>query len=293
MHHLSLRAVLGFAFVAFLTCACALPASAQDGLKVTSGQKIAFLGDSITQGGARNQMGYCRLVIDGLKQHGVAAEMIPAGISGHKSNQMLARLQKDVIDKKPDWMTLSCGVNDVWHGKRGVLLPEYKNNIRTIVERAQGAGIKVMILTSTMIHENPNSGENERLKPYNLFLGKLAAEKGCLFTDLHGRMSAEVAKAKGKVVGNLLTTDGVHMNPLGNIMMASGVLRAFGMSSAQLETARAAWMSRKNTCRVRVDVQMTAGEYRRLMALAAADGMRIDALFRPAIEKRQRELLER
>ena len=49
---------------------------------------------------------------------------MPAGISGHKSDQMLARLDKDVLSKKPQWMTLSCGVNDVWHGPRGVPLDE-------------------------------------------------------------------------------------------------------------------------------------------------------------------------
>ncbi len=30
---------------------------------------------------------------------------------------MLARLDEAVISKKPQWMTLSCGVNDVWHFK--------------------------------------------------------------------------------------------------------------------------------------------------------------------------------
>ena len=51
------------------------------------------------------------------------------------------------------WMTLSCGVNDVWHGERGVPLSAYKKNITEIVEKAQAAGIKVMILTATMIGE--------------------------------------------------------------------------------------------------------------------------------------------
>jgi hypothetical protein len=30
---------------------------------------------------------------------------------------LLARLDAEVISKKPQWMTLSCGVNDVWHFK--------------------------------------------------------------------------------------------------------------------------------------------------------------------------------
>jgi len=57
------------------------------------------------------------LVMRGLEANGVKATSIPAGISGHKSNDMLGGLQNDVLNKKPDWMTLSCGANDVWHGR--------------------------------------------------------------------------------------------------------------------------------------------------------------------------------
>ena len=45
-------------------------------------------------------------------------------LAGHKSNDMLARLEADVLSKNPQWMTLSCGVNDVWHGNKGVPLDD-------------------------------------------------------------------------------------------------------------------------------------------------------------------------
>src|SRR5690606_9289238 len=105
-----------------------------------------FLGNSITQQGAGAPTGYVRLVESGLKANGIDVKVIGAGISGHKSNQMLERLQKDVLDKKPTWMTLSCGVNDVWHGERGVALDDYKKNITAIVDRCAEAGVKVVIL---------------------------------------------------------------------------------------------------------------------------------------------------
>ena len=44
--------------------------------------------------------GYLNLVMTGLESAGIKAVKIPAGISGHKSNQMLARLERDVIQKK-------------------------------------------------------------------------------------------------------------------------------------------------------------------------------------------------
>jgi lysophospholipase L1-like esterase len=42
-------------------------------------------------------------------------------------------------------------------------------------------------------------------------------------------------------VQNKLTTDGCHMNAEGNKMMARGVLRAFGMTDAQLAEAEKSW----------------------------------------------------
>ena len=155
-------------------------------------------------------------------------EVIGAGISGHKSNQMLERLERDVLSKKPQWMTLSCGVNDVWHGEKGVPLEDYKKNITSIVDQAQAAGIKVMLLTSTMIGEDPANPNNQKLAPYNEFLRTLAKEKKCLLADLNADMQAAVAKANapGK---NVLTSDGVHMAFPGNMMMATGVLKDLGL----------------------------------------------------------------
>ena len=201
---------------------------------VTRGQKIAFLGDSITAAG-RRKGGYCQLVLSALNKQGLEVTGVFAGISGHKSNQMLARLEKDVLKHKPDWMTLSCGVNDVWHGARGVPLEPYKKNITEIVTRAQAAGVKVMILTSTMIREDQSNALNQKLLPYNAFLRQLAREKKCLLADLNTDMQEALKKfPKDAPKGNKLTRDGVHMNALGNVMMAKGVLKAFGFTEQQL-----------------------------------------------------------
>ena len=176
--------------VILLLFACTLSAQ----IAVKNGEKIAFLGDSITQLGKNKApyMGYLHLVIDGLNRSGIKASMVPAGISGHKSTQMLARVDKDVIGKKPQWMLLSCGVNDVWHGKRGVALPDYKKNITAIVDKAQKAGIKVVIMTASMIREDAKNKQNTTLKEYNDFLRTLAKEKKCLLADINARMQKEV-----------------------------------------------------------------------------------------------------
>ena len=253
-------------------------------IPVKDGEKIAFLGDSITQGGM-GPTGYVTLVIQGLKANGVNATAIGAGISGHKSNDMLGRLQRDVLDKKPDWMTLSCGVNDVWHGAKGVPIDQYKQNITQIVEKAQAAGIKVVILTATMITENPKEPNNEKLAPYNDFLRELAKEKKCLLAELNGAMQKELdekEKAGGKR-GKLLTSDGVHMNPFGNVMMASGVLRGFGLSDAQMAKATDSFLDIPNGASA--SVPLTLRQYAALEAAAAKEGKSVQELIRAAVDK--------
>jgi len=234
---MSIGRLTAAALVAFAISSTAASAAR---LPVKSGEKIAFMGDSITEGGV-GPKGYVTLVIKGLEANGVKATAIPAGISGHKSNQMLERLDRDVLSKKPDWMTLSCGVNDVWHGANGVPLDQYKVNITKIVEQCQAAGVKVMLLTATMIGEDQPNANNQKLVVYNDFLRALAKKKKCKLADLNADMQAAIAKAGPDKKGNLLTADGVHMNDAGNQMMATGVLKGFGLKPAQLAKAQQSW----------------------------------------------------
>ncbi|MDR1304303.1 MAG: GDSL-type esterase/lipase family protein [Verrucomicrobiales bacterium] len=218
---------------------------------IKNGDSVAFLGDSITQQGWGNTGGYVHLVVDGLALAGIKVTPYPAGIGGHKSNNMLERLERDVLAKKPTWMTLSCGVNDVWHGANGVELPQYQENITAIVERATKAGVKVMLLTATPIQEVDNP-HNQQLAAYNDFLRALAKEKNLPLADL----SADCwAYLKPLPPGpRYLTADGVHMNPEGNLLMAKGVLRAFGFDDGELAAVEQKLLDAPNTA-------MFAGNY--------------------------------
>jgi len=117
----------------------------------------------------------------------------------------------------------------------------YKKNITQIVEKAQAAGVKPVILTATVIQENLAGAENQKLAPYNDFLRQLAKEKHLPLADLNA-MFQERIKAGSKVGYKRLTTDGVHMNAEGNKVMATGVLMALGLDSAQMKKAQEAWV---------------------------------------------------
>lgn len=213
-----------------------LLASGQAEIKVQNGQKVAFMGDSITQFGWDRPGGYVHIVADALESAGVKISVVPAGISGNTSRNMLDRVERSVISQKPDWMTLSCGVNDVWHKDAShVDLEPYKTNITAIVDKAQAAGIKVMILTATVIQEKDNP-DNQNLAAYNDFLRQLAKERNLPLADLN----AMCWKAL-KDTDTHLTVDGVHMNPEGNMLMARGILEAFGMAPSQIDAYEKKW----------------------------------------------------
>ncbi len=234
-------------YMKLLSSAAVLLAAGACSCKVETDMRIAFLGDSITNFGDTNPAGYVNLVMDGLLSDGITAEKIPAGVNGNDSNHMLARLDRDVISKKPGLMFLSCGVNDVWHqfdGTGGVKLKDYKLNIAAIIDQAQSAGIKVYVMTATPIGEDPASDKNIELKGYNDFLRKIARVKNCVLIDQNAAMwekYKELKQANPECRGNLFTCDGLHLNQTGNIVMATEILRSFGFTQSKLDVLRKRW----------------------------------------------------
>jgi len=265
-------------------------------IPIKSGDKVAFLGDSITAAGYSNPGGYVQLIGAALAANGVKVELIGAGRSGHKSDQMLERLDRDVISKKPQWMTLSCGVNDVWHGAKGIALEDYQKNIASIVDRAQAAGIKVVILTATMIGEDPSNPNNKKLAAYNDFLRALASEKKCRLADLNADMQAALAEARksqpAPASKNLLTTDGVHMAFAGDMMMATGVLKGLGLDSAELAKAKSAWLDLPNTVTLDLKVALTQRQAEMLENLAARRNTSLSDLLSKEVNEQVISLLK-
>jgi len=210
-----------------------------------NGDTLAFLGDSITQFGQapNNHSGYVNLIVRALEAEGVCVKPVKAGISGHKSNDMLARLDRDVLSKKPQVMTLSCGVNDVWHQDhgRGVMIEDYKKNITAILDKCAASNCTVVILTATMFErgkELEKETHNVKLAPYNAFLREEAKRRGLPLADLNQAMW-DGHRADPKVV---YTRDGVHMAPAGDRLMAEGVLKALGVCESRFaDIAYQAW----------------------------------------------------
>ena len=204
---------------------------------VKDGDKVAFLGDSITQMGNREPAGYVQLVKDGLLRSGVKIEVIPAGVPGDTSAKMLARLEKSVLFYKPTWMFLSCGVNDAM---TPASIEDFKRNITEIIDKAQAAGIKVLVMSTTVRNEDLNSVANKNIEPFNQFLRELVRDRKLPFADNDEQMRSELTRrAGGKVLQ--LTIDGCHMNGYGNQLLAATVLESLGVSTEAIKGYRKEW----------------------------------------------------
>jgi hypothetical protein len=82
-------------------------------------------------------------------------------------------------------------------------------------------------------------------------------------------MQAAVAKANTPGT-NALTGDGVHMAFTGDMMMATGVLKAIGLDDKEIVKARNAWFDLPNTITLELNAAFSQREMQRLEKAAAA-----------------------
>jgi lysophospholipase L1-like esterase len=205
-------------------------------LFLKKGNTIVAIGDSITEAG-----GYLRMIDAALAEIYPALQfpkIVNTGVSGQKAEDLVGRFEKDVVDRKPTVVTLSVGINDVWH-RLGAphderVLKTYKENVSKMVDMAQSKGINVILLTPTLITEDPTAEGNIRLVMYMDAMKAIAQEKKCGLADLHGMFLDALKHKPADMKSNWLTSDGVHMSPLGDAVMAAGVLRALGVPERNL-----------------------------------------------------------
>lgn len=200
-------------------------------------RRIVCLGDSITHEGDAPG-GYVTLLREALNakypQNGI--EVIGAGIGGHRSSDMRLRFSRDVLAHRPDIVTISCGINDVWHGfdafhpdgdgPKRVPLPEFRKNVQAMVEAAQAERVQPIVLSTTVIEEDANSKGNVLLRDYNAVLEHVAKFCGCRFVDLVHPFLDEIARHRLETGQRdlWLTRDGVHLTSRGNALFAEVLL---------------------------------------------------------------------
>ena len=120
--------------------------------------RILFQGDSITDAGrARDNdyylgQGYPRLIKCCLEfNEPKRYEFFNRGISGNRIVDLYARIKADIINLKPDVMSILIGVNDVWHefeAENGVDAEKYFTIYSMLIDEVKEAlpDLKIMIM---------------------------------------------------------------------------------------------------------------------------------------------------
>ncbi len=221
-----------------LSVTIAAPALFADPTPVTlkKGDRIVFLGDSITAGGNSGK-GYIQVIRGQLadKKKDLAIECIGAGISGNKVPDLQKRVDKHVIDKKPTIVVIYIGINDVWHGeknpKNGTAPEAFEAGLKDVIGECTKAGAQVILCTPSVIGELPGGANNldGKLDEYANISRKVAKELNLNLCDLRkafvDHLQANNAK---KQASGILTTDRVHLNEAGNRLVAQTILKSLG-----------------------------------------------------------------
>ncbi|MGO4545496.1 SGNH/GDSL hydrolase family protein [Paenibacillus sp. 2TAB23] len=195
------------------------------------GQKMIFIGDSITDCGRMDDLehiggGYVRIVRDYLSivRPEISLQVVNQGISGETILDLKARWKEDVIELKPDWLTISIGINDEW---KNVSCDDFRDTYRELLtETKSKTGSSLIVMETTILSEDSNDGKNERLLPYNQIIREVAAEFEAILVPQYQSFMAYLREQRGKT----LTVDQVHMNSTGNLFMAVNWLKACGFA---------------------------------------------------------------
>ena len=209
---------------------------------------ILFQGDSITDAGRIKEpgkennkgYGYANMVTGELMANEpYKYKCFNRGIGGHRSIDLYARIKQDMINLKPDYMSILVGVNDVWHEykhKNGLTAEKYELIYILMVEELLEAlpNLKIMILEPFVLPgvETVNSPEwpdrwdfFSREVPLRAAAAKRVAEKFDLpFVPLQ-KMFDE-AEATAPAPGYWLR-DGVHPTQAGHTLIKRAWLKCY------------------------------------------------------------------
>ena len=96
-------------------------------MNVTAQNRILIVGDSISAGfGLDNGEEWAALLQKKLQEEQLNYQVVNASISGDTTAGGLARIEKLLVENKPQWVLIELGAND---GLRGLSPKEMKKNL--------------------------------------------------------------------------------------------------------------------------------------------------------------------
>jgi lysophospholipase L1-like esterase len=203
-------------------------------VELKSGDRIVFFGDSLTELAGKEQpkqhvsKGYVRIVRERLsethKDMNIAVDWVATG--GHTVPDLLRRVDRDVIAKKPTIVVIQIGCNDA----RRIPKERFQADLEELIDRLRRAKIRVIQCTLTSVGEKHNgtNKDDPKLEEFAAIERRIAKAKGIPLNDLrkafvdHWKKHNPDNKPSG-----ILTYDGNHFNDAGHQFVAEQMLKKF------------------------------------------------------------------
>jgi lysophospholipase L1-like esterase len=208
-------------------------------MKIGAGQTLLFIGDSITDAGRKRPVGQGDGLGGGYPSQVNALltacyperkiRVLNTGISGNTVKDLAGRWQKDVMDLKPDYLSVMIGTNDVWRqfdrpkNPEFHVLPEEFESVYTNLLRMTRPTLKgLILLTPFLIEQNESDAMKLRMVEYGKIVKKLAREFRASFVDTQDLYDDSMKSVEPKT----LSGDRVHPSFVGHATLTRGVLKA-------------------------------------------------------------------
>lgn len=205
-------------------------------MKLDKGQAILFTGDSITDCGRARPIGmraglgdgYVALVdsLLGAWYPQNCIRILNTGIGGNRVTDLEARWQEDVLDIKPDWLSVMIGINDVWRQYDNALEPDqvtierYEAVYRKLLAQARPLLKGLVLMTPYFIESNPADPMRRDMDAYGKVVEKLSNEFDAVFVDVQAAFDRYLVHRPTQS----LAGDRVHPNRTGHMIIARALL---------------------------------------------------------------------
>jgi lysophospholipase L1-like esterase len=203
--------------------------------------KLLFVGDSITDCSRARPVGEARKeglgngyvnIINGLISSTLPAHRIRVmntGISGNTVRDLKARWQTDVLDLKPDWLSIKIGINDVWRNFASPLQPdlhvpleEYQSTLETLIRITQPTLKGLILMTPYFIEANKSDPMRMMMDQYGDAVRNLASKHSAIFVDTQAALDESLKTFHPME----LAADRIHPFTVGHSILARAFLKA-------------------------------------------------------------------
>jgi isoamyl acetate esterase len=203
-------------------------------VELKKGDRILFFGDSLTALAGNEEpkkyvtKGYVRIVRETLqethKDKDIEVDWVATG--GHTVPDLLKRVDKDVIAKKPTIVVIQIGCNDA----RRIAKESFKASLEELIDRLQKANIQVIQCSLTSVgekHDGTNK-DDPKLEEFAEIERQVAQAKKVPLNDLRKAFVAYWKMNNPNNLGSsILTYDGNHFNDAGHRFVAQQMLKMF------------------------------------------------------------------